>query len=203
MEQNPKFQFFQQPTRGNTSQPLFGWDVVEIKAKNFTSGSKPSVLKFDFPNNAVLLPGINTKFCIKAQFLKKQEGSTEWEGCTAADADNVCVVTNFWEKMIERCEILVDNHVFATPHEPSHIAPYLNSFLYAYMHKDLKQILCTSEAHPAKFNSINHTKWGPALETWKTIATSVFKGSDDFQFYWTPLMWPFSKAEIMSWMVMT
>ena len=95
---DPRFEF-QTPSpwqKDVPSQPLFGTEILEISAVG-REEANPRVVEFELPEQGILLPGINTKLLVKAQFQKEKADGT-FEGLTAADAVKVAVVPNWFEK---------------------------------------------------------------------------------------------------------
>ena len=140
--------------------------------------------------------GKNTRFRITGKFqcMTPPAGQTpmiDWHGVPAADASKVIVSPNFWEKLIEGIDLFHGDKKIITSKEVPYVSNFVNSFKYAYMDKEQKQLLCPSPADPG--NGIPTTKetnkgWDYADGSeWRKFAPNLFKDESVISFSYVPL----------------
>jgi hypothetical protein len=140
--------------------------------------------------------GKNTRFRITGKFqsmtpAQGNDPGTEWAGVDAADAANVIVAPNFLDRLIESIDLFHGINKIMTSKEIKYVGSYVNTFKYAYMDKEQKQLLCPSAAHPGNGvpTTIETNKgWDFTTDSeWRKYAPNIFKGESTFSFSYVPL----------------
>ena len=140
--------------------------------------------------------GQNTRFRSTGKFQSMLPDpvtglATEWKGVEKADAVNVIVAPNFIDRLIEGIDLFHGNNKLITSNEVPYVGNYVNSFKYAYMDKEQRQLLCPHPSHPG--NGMPTTTeaglgWDfDAGSEWASFAPKLFKGEDVISFSHVPL----------------
>ena len=160
--------------------------------------SQPRELEFviEEKQDNVWAFGKNTRFRITGQFevMTPPEGQApliDWAGATAAEASNVIVAPNYFEKLIDSIDLFHGSNKVMTSKEVAYVGNYVNSFKYAYMDSDQKSLLCPSPAHPGNgIPSTTETNKGWDFadgSEWKKYAPNIFNGEKLIEFSYVPL----------------
>ena len=140
--------------------------------------------------------GKMTRFRISGKFqvMTPAEGVTpmiDWAGCTDAEASNVVVAPNFWEKLIEGIDLFHGNNKITTSNEVPYVGNFVNSFKYSYMDKHQKTLLCPQPCHPGNgIPSTTEAGKGWVINDnseWRTFAPKYFNGETGVSFSYVPL----------------
>jgi len=196
---DPRFDFKSKEidwTARVSKQPLINTEVLvldpNIKNNDKIEGTllKQNVT-FDLPPQGILLPGNKTRFYIKGIFEKKEAGSNIWSPVPNTDASKVIVCPNWFEKIIDKVELLASNGSSTLLNKTlEHMTPYLNEMLYAHMDPDLKKYLCKEPSHTGNAVTLIRSKWDYTGEDWTKYHPSIFKNGE-FQFSYIPFdTWP-------------
>jgi hypothetical protein len=196
---DPRFDFGSKEidwTARVSKQPLINTEVIvldpQITNKDVNEGTllKQNVT-FDLPPQGVLLPGNKTRFYIKGIFEKKEEHGTTWSSVPNTEASKVIVCPNWFEKIINRVELLTSNGSSTWLNKTlEHMSPFLNEMLYAHMDPELKKYLCKEPSHTGNAVTLIRSKWDYEGADWTNYHPSIFK-SGDFQFSYIPFdTWP-------------
>lgn len=191
MEQNSQLAW---PTyknfRNAQKQHVHGYEYVEIEPYNKTD----TLYEFDIGGNEPLAFGVSTGFRVEGKFQVKK-GADDWIAFTAADAKTVSLQPNWFEHYLKNIHVFYVNQQITADDMPPNIDPYVNTFLYAHMDKNIKKLLCTEACHPGNAVSVDRNDFkatglaSTISNTWTKYAEHIAK--DKIAFMYTPLQFPF------------
>ena len=195
---DPRFDFTTKDKKPNVLKQLLKYTHVNVLDSNYhaseTGGSllRKTEVTFPLPPHGTLLPGNQTRFYIEGIFEKKGRDEDNWTACTNAEASEVIVSPNWFDRLIEEIKLTSANgSTLDLNSVPQYISPHINEMLYAHMHPELKQYLCKEDCHPGNAVTLTRSKWDFNGEDWIKYAPSIFNG-DKFRFSYIPLnTWPF------------
>ena len=174
----------------NTSfkQNLWGTEIVTIEP----STKSDTVFEFDLPNNATLLFGPNSGFVVKGIF-EKQNADKSWDVVPAADFATVVLQPNWFENAIKSIDVFHNNTQLKAHDVPRYSDTFVNSYLYAHMHPEIKKCLCpepcnTGNGIPTKPNS-----WvgSDANSEWAKYSKTIYNNNSLKFRYIPPFTFPF------------
>jgi hypothetical protein len=182
-------------TSKSANQPLTQTQMIVLEPSPPLDSNQTHLLQpvtFDLPNNdQIMLPGNGTRLYVEGIFEKQETDSNEWSPIPNTEASEVIVSPNWFEKIIEKCEIRSKGGATSTLNFASQwVMPYLNEMFYAHMDQDLKKYLCMEPAHPGNATTLTRSKWDFEGDDWAKYHPSIFNG-DKFKFSYIPFTWPF------------
>ena len=182
-------------TSKSLTQPLMQTQMIVIEPSPPLDSNQTHLLQsvtFDLPNNdQIMLPGNGTRLYVEGIFEKQEHDTNVWSAIPNTEASEVIVSPNWFEKIIEKCEIRSKGGAtFALNYASQWVMPYLNEMFYAHMDPDLKKYLCMEPAHPGNATTLTRSKWDFEGEDWAKYHPSIFNG-DKFKFSYIPFSWPF------------
>ena len=179
-----------------SKQMIYGMEYRTLSPMRSMQEDLPQEICFELPTEGILLPGMGTRFHVETIFEKKAEGEAEWKPVEVAEAANVMLSANWFEKMIADVEVAGQNLDARVNFEMENYGGHLNTFHLAHMDPFLKKFLCYEDAHPGNGIALNSEDWDFEGKEWKRYASEVFKGRS-FTFSWIPLnVWPFFQRGI-------
>jgi len=174
-------------------QTSLGSDFLRIEA----TGSWPDPVKyleFELPAGKMIKFGSKTFFEVWGKFERlvtneavpgSAQTFTGWRQCTNADAGDFIISPNWFDFLVQKCELISANQSIQVHNLPGHIMPLLNTFLYYYMDKEVKESYAPQPYHPIHCLPGNNV-WTFESKDWKDYAKLLFSEDDDvikFQHY--------------------
>jgi hypothetical protein len=161
---------------------------------------KPDQVEFDLISTQTLVLGPMTRFKVQGIFESKvaataAEANPPWAPISAADAwTKVSVAPNWFDIFIKSLDVFQGNYKITTTDEARHVWPHLNAFLYNYMTKERKNMLCPEACHPGRGVPDKDKSWSMVEATgteWRDYSANIFTGNA-IEFHYTPLhIFPF------------
>ena len=171
-----RFQNSKEPTwtKNVKSQALQGVEILTIQPTT----SSAEVYEYDLPSNSMLLFGPASGFLVKCLFEFKGADDV-WAAVPAADATRLALQPNWFEHIIKDVGVFQNNTRLNCHDVPRSADPFINSYIYAHMHKETKKYLFPEPQNPG--NGIGVTKADFALDVatsvWRTHAAKVFSNA--------------------------
>jgi hypothetical protein len=180
--------------QAGTKQVIFGSDYDIVDPINKIE-PVPAQVEFELPTNKTILFGPMTKFRISGSFQWRADANSNWANVPPAELDKVYLSPLWFEQLIKEVSVFHNNYKVATSSETRFIAPFLHSYLHAFMEPTAKKLLCPQPEHPAYCLPKSSEKWTIGSEGWKAYAKAVFK-SGPINFEYIPLfLFPFFQGE--------
>jgi hypothetical protein len=190
-----RFQYkAKQESKGGQKQSIYSTEVSYIEPTNVLEENVRQI-DFDITTKRPVMFEHNTKLEIQGFFQRRAAAdNSEWETIPAADAANVVVEPNWWEKLLRSPGEVYNNHqLIKTSDEPNYVPFHLNTFLYWSMEPTFKKLLCPQPCHPGNGIPTKANDWdrGVATSNWRVYAPEIFKATK-ISFTWVPLfVFPF------------
>jgi len=191
MQQNPQIlSSTYKSFRNAQKQNVQGHEFIEIEPITKSS----ALYEFELSGNEPLGFGIGTGFRVQGVFQSKATGAdSEWITATADDIKKVTLQPNWFDHFIKQVDVFYVNNQVNPNDMPPNTDAYINSFLYAHMHKDIKRMLCMEKCHPGNSVTVDHGNFkakgatDTSTNEWHKYAESVF-AKDQIEFLYTPLL---------------
>ena len=188
MEQNshlawPAYKNF----RNAQKQHVHGYEFVEVETINKTD----TMYEFELSGNEPLAFGVSTGFRVEGKFQVKK-GDAAWATITADDAKTMSLQQNWFEHYLKNIHVFYVNNQITPNDMPPNIDPYINTFLYAHMDKNIKKLLCMEDCHPGNAVSANKNDFMASADSensWTKYAAHI--AQDKIEFLYTPMQFPF------------
>lgn len=177
-------------TKNGHKQMVLGSEFLEFEPTVKT----PTLYEFELTGTEPLAFGIPSGFWVEGSLQKWNETTKTWVKIETDDKNKVLLRQNWFDYLVDRTNVFHANRNINPNDVPSHIDPYINSYAYGMMNKDIKKLLCTHRVCPG--NAITHIKgaWSFEQDTWYSYADLAY-GQDKIKFRWVPLFqWPFHQA---------
>jgi hypothetical protein len=189
---DPRFIFGDIP-KWHTSfkQNLWGTELVTIEPTT----KSDTVFEFDFPTNSTLLFGPNSGFLIKGTFEKQKEDKT-WSEIEQTELSSVLVQPNWFENSIKSIDVFHNNTQVKAHDVPRYSDSFVNTYLYANMHPEIKKFLCPESCHTGNGvpteNAATASSWYGTDENseWRKYGQSIYQNTTKFR-YVPPFTFPF------------
>jgi len=177
-------------------QTLLGSDFLRIEP----GGAFPNpvrYLEFELPASKLINFGSKTFFEVSGKFERQIDNplaATDatlpakiWRQCKSTDYSDFMLCPNWFDFLIQKCEWNVGNQSIQTHNLPDHLWPMLNTFLFYYMDKDIKDTYAPQPFHPARCMP-EGKMWTVTTEKWKDYVQQLTADEDDsFKFQYYPL----------------
>jgi hypothetical protein len=166
----------------NKHQKVLGKELVVIQPNKKVELVPSGILEFDVKTEDVVSFTPNTRFHIEGQFeYKELPADTQWIPCTAAEYAKVIVQPNWVDNLIKRVDVYNGGQLIVTNDEGHFVAPYINTFLYAYMDKHQKRLLCPEPCSPGNGvpTKTGAEGWDKAAGSeWQAYSKKIFTGEN-------------------------
>jgi hypothetical protein len=164
----------------NKHQKVLGKELVIIQPNKKIDEVQSVPLEFDIKPDDVISFTPNTRFHIEGIFQYKELATdTTWLPCLATEYAKVIVQPNWIDNLVKRVDVFNEGQLIVSNDEGHYIAPYINTFLYAYMDKHQKRLLCPDPASPGNGvpTKIGTDGWsGTAGSEWQAYSKTIFTG---------------------------
>jgi len=192
MTVDPRFVYGDIP-KWNTSfkQNLWGTELLTIEPTTKSN----TVYEFDLPTNSTLLFGPNSGFLIKGTFEKQGTDKT-WSKIEQSESATLLVQPNWFENCIKSIDVFHNNTQIKAHDVPRFSDSFVNAYLYANMHPEIKKFLCTEPSHTGNgvpsVISTGTNGWygGDAKSEWSVYSKKIFQNTTKFR-YVPPFTFPF------------
>lgn len=178
------------------NQKSFGTEWVRIEPES-TLELQPRQICLELQSNRPILFNNMTRFEVKVSVEKRSTGASApeaekaWTQVAAADADDMCLAPNWWEKLLSSIDIYHNNTPISNSDESSFVSYELSTFLYSMMDPFLKKLLAPQKCHPANGIPTKTGTWKPGGDEWKKYAAHLF-ATPSVMFSYLPLfLFPF------------
>lgn len=182
--------------RNAKTQKSFGTEWIRIEPESALE-PQPRQVCLELQSNRPFLFNNMTRFEIKVDFEKRSTaaGATEaekkWKSVKAADADNMCLAPNWWEKLLSSIDIYHNNTPICNSDESNYVSYELSTFLYSMMDPFLKKFLAPQKCHPANGIPTKLDSWKPGGDEWKQYAAHLFAKAGPVFSYLPLFLFPF------------
>lgn len=168
-------------------QNLWGTELVTIEP----STKSDTVFEFDLPNNSTLLFGPNSGFIVKGIF-EKQNADNTWDVVPAADYGTVVIQPNWFENAIKSIDVFHNNTQVKAHDVPRFSDVFVNSYLYAHMHPEIKKCLCPEPCNTGNAVPKTRNDWvgSSATCSWANYSKTIYTNGIKFC-YIPPFTFPF------------
>ena len=198
MEQNSQLIWSPyQNFRNAAKQYVHNTEYVELEPTN----KSDTLYEFELAGNDPICFGVACGFRVEGSFQTKKAPTPAtqavpnppapvWETFSAENAKTVTVMQN-WLDHYMKTDIFHVNNLVNSHDMPPNVLPYVNDFIAAHLHKDIKKILCMEDCHPMNATTVDKNDWkAPAADpdvvnSWTRYAPSNCK--DKISFLYTPL----------------
>ena len=183
-----------------TGQPVLGSEFHTIEPTEVIP-DVPKVVEFLYkkqqPNTLSL--GQNTYFQVTGRFEKRSKPQDtqiygDWTETAATDVPKFTLAPNWWSHLITVFEIWHGDVKIWSSDEARHVPAWLEAWLYASMHADLKKKLMPQKTHPGYCVPTDFSKWiatGTAADSQYLPYANLVVGKSNFTFDWIPFQVPF------------
>jgi hypothetical protein len=180
-------------------QKVLGCEYIEHSPINPTLEEQPKNVEFEIKEQEQVWGfGLNSRFIIKGKFQYQtpptaQAAAGEWTGVPETHKNTVIVAPNFFDKLIEGIDIFHGLNKINTSSEIPYVSNFVNTFKYATMDVNQKQLLCPQTCHPGLGvpTKKGEDGWGFADKSeWLNYAPNIFKAETPITFSYVPLDTP-------------
>lgn len=179
-----RFQNSVEPTwaKNVKNQALHGVEMLTIQPTT----SSPEVYEYDLPTNSLVLFGPASGFLVKCS-LEKENADKTWDPIPLADATSVCLQPNWFEHLIKDVGVFQNNTRLNCNDVPRSADPFLNTYLFAHMHSEIKKGLFPEPQNPGRCVGLDKDDWDLTNEDgqWRKYAKQVF-GKNKLWFRYVP-----------------
>lgn len=189
---DPRFDFNSVPSwRKHGKAAVLNSEYVEAE-KYADLLVNPSELQFTLGGKMPSLFSDMTRFKVTGVFEIKEAANQAWKPCPAAEYATVCVIPNWFERLIRNQDLFHENYHVKYHDEPMYVGGHLNTYLYHAMDEKLKKFLCPEPCHPGHGVPVDAKKWTFTADSeWHKYSKTIFTGAP-ITFSWIPLhMFPF------------
>jgi hypothetical protein len=185
-----RFQNSKEPgwTKNVKSQALQGVEILTIQP----STSSSEVYEYDLPTNSILMFGPASGFLVKCTIEKEKDDKT-WETVPEGEASTLALQPNWFEHLIKDVGVFQNNTRLNCHDVPRSADPFINTYLLAHMHPEIKKYLLPEPQNPGNCVPISKSDWnlGEATSVWRKYSKTVFGNSKLVFRYIPPFTFPF------------
>lgn len=169
-------------TKNVKTQALHGVEILTIQPTT----SSPEVYEYDLPTNSMVLFGPASGFLVKCSLEKENEEKT-WDPIPVGDASALCLQPNWFEHLIKDVGVFQNNTRLNCHDVPRSADPFINTYLFAHMHGEIKKYLFPEPQNPGNCVPLKQADWSlsEAGSKWRTYSKQVF-GKNKLWFRYVP-----------------
>ena len=187
-----RFVYADWPTwKNGIKQGLQGTELITIQPTN----KSPFLYEYELPTNSVLLFGPLSGFIVKGIFQskKKAEGDATYDSIAGEKTSSVALQPNWFEHLIKDIRVFHGNNAINAHDVPRGADPFLNTYLYAHMYKDIKKYLFPESPNPGHCVGTLEKDWSLTDENsvWRQYGSQVFGDKTVVFRYIPPFLFPF------------
>jgi len=117
----------------------------------------------------------NFKFVFKGIFqYRLNEADLVWKACKDTEFNEITLAPNWFEILIKDLTLFTGATQINYKHEARQVRPYINAFLYHFMSKQMKKIMCVYKSGPGHSIPSSLTDWNQNGAGWVKYARSLF-----------------------------
>lgn len=164
------------------TQALHGVEILTIQP----STSSTEVYEYDLPTNSLLLFGPASGFLVKCIFEEEAADKT-WSTIPVADSNKVALQPNWFEHLIKDVGVFQNNTRINCHDVPRSADPFINTYIFAHMHPEIKKYLFPEPQNPGNCVPIKNDDWDLDTDTsaWRKYAKQVY-GNGKLMFRYIP-----------------
>jgi len=191
MEQNAQLAFSSYKNFRNAQrQNVHGFHFVELEPITKTD----SLYEFEIGGNHPLMFGPGTGFRVEGHFEYKTDAAdAAWAVAPVTEAKKFTLIQNWMDSYVKQVDVWYANQQVACDDMPPFVESYVNTYIYAHMHRKTKRMLCMEKVHPGNGVTVDYGNWkarGTADTTtkddWHKYAANIL-GVDNFSFVYNPM----------------
>lgn len=169
--------------RNVRSQGLHGSEIITIQPTT----SSPEVYEYDLPTNSMVMFGPASGFLVKCVFEKENTETKAWDAIPAADSSKLGLQPNWFEHLIKDVGVFQNNTRLNCHDVPRSADPFINTYLFAHMHSEIKKSLFPEPQNPGNCVPLTKADWSLTTDTskWRKYADNVF-GKNKLWFRYIP-----------------
>lgn len=177
------------------NQKSFGTEWLKIEP-DAALEPQPRQICLELQSNRPLLFNNMTRFEVRVNIEKRSKSPTateeqkRWRAVEVADAANMCLAPNWWEKLLSSIDVYHNNTCILDSDEAGFVRYELSTFLLALMDPFLKRIIAPQKCHPAHGIPTKLGSWKPAGDEWTEYAKHLFAKPSPY-FSYVPSCFPF------------
>lgn len=165
------------------NQALQGVEILTIQPTT----SSPEVYEYDLPTNSILLFGPASGFLVKCIFEMYDAEDKIWKPIPEDEAEKMALQPNWFEHLIKDVSVFQNNNRLNCHDVPRNADPFINSYIFAHMHPEIKKYLFPEPQNPGNCVPVSKTDWAMDNDkgAWRKYATGVL-GNPKLQFRYIP-----------------
>lgn len=179
-----RFQNSKEPgwSKNVKGQALQGVEILTIQP----STSSSEVYEYELPTNSMLLFGPASGFLVKCT-IEKEGADAKWATAPAADAATMALQPNWFEHLIKDVGVFQNNTRLNCHDVPRAADPFINSYIFAHMHPEIKKYLFPEPQNPGRCVPRLKKDWSLSEDTsgWRQYAEKVL-GNSKLVFRYVP-----------------
>lgn len=158
-------------TKNVRNQALQGVEILTIQPTT----SSTEVYEYDLPNNSLLLFGPASGFLVRCIIEQEGENAT-WRPVAETEATKLALQPNWFEHLIKDVGVFQNNTRVNCHDVPRSADPFINTYIFAHMHKETKKYLFPEPQNPGHCAPVTLTDWALDSEDsmWRKYAKTVF-----------------------------